>query len=347
MIDSTGADTMPGATMPPLSSPDVAEDSPVGSADDSSPHVEEAPTKSPKTKRKKNQKAMRSGQILSMSSSSQMAAHDNARFATSDCAAGGELERKYKKADCVCTLTFPGVAPTANEIATLLYVTSKHEQKYRIDNTQCYWFAATVFEALKCIFVDAEENVTKHSGSKGKWHGISVPIKESVVEVRNEYYVLRNALAQEIEQKRRAELQVPCLLFDFTICTYHNPNSKKKKGSGNGKNARLQRKEPGQQRKLHNGNARKRKGNVRKRKGNVRKRKGNVRKRKGNVRKRKGNARKRKGNARKRKGNASNARRQKKRSRSCCANWRHRGQERVLHRFDGRRWSHVQRNNRM
>ncbi|KAI6016266.1 hypothetical protein BKA83DRAFT_4335672 [Pisolithus microcarpus] len=207
MIDSTGADTTPDATMPPLSSPDVAEDSPVGSADDSSPHVEEAPTKSPKTKRKKNRKAMRSGQILSMSSSSQMAAHDNARFATSDCAAGGELERKYKKADCICTLTFPGVAPTANEIATLLYVTSKHEQKYRIDNTQCYWFAATVFEALKCIFVDAEENVTKHSGSKGKWHGISVPIKESVVEVRNEYYVLRNALAQEIEQKRRAELQ--------------------------------------------------------------------------------------------------------------------------------------------
>ncbi|KAI6022411.1 hypothetical protein BKA83DRAFT_4278359 [Pisolithus microcarpus] len=203
--DATGADTTRDATTPPISSPDVAEDSPVGSADDSSSHVEEAPTKSPKTKKKEKGKVMRTGENISMSTSSPMAACDRASHATSDSSAGGVLENKYRKADCIRTLTFRGVAPTANEIATLLYVTSKHEPKYRIHETQCYWFAATVFEALECIFFEAKANGTKHSGGKGKWHGIPVPTKESVDEVCDEYLVLRRALDREIELKRRAE----------------------------------------------------------------------------------------------------------------------------------------------
>ncbi|KAI5992496.1 hypothetical protein EDD15DRAFT_2271037 [Pisolithus albus] len=150
---------------------------------------------------------MRTGENISMASSSPMAASDRASYATADSSAGGVLENKYRKADCIRTLKFHGVAPTANEIATLLYVTSKHEPKYLISNTQCYWFAATVFEALERIFFEAKANGTKHSRGKGKWHGIPVPTKESVDEVCNEYLVLRRALDREIEQKRRAEQQ--------------------------------------------------------------------------------------------------------------------------------------------
>ncbi|KAI6094199.1 hypothetical protein EDD16DRAFT_1683683, partial [Pisolithus croceorrhizus] len=150
--------------------------------------------------------ARRSAHISSMSSSFQRGAHDLISYATLDSSASAELERKCKKAARICTLTFPeGVGPSANQLATLLYVTSKHEPKYTITNTQCYWFVDTVFEALKSLFAGAQQDIPNHRG--GTWNRVRIPTKGSVDEVCGKYRAARTALAEEAEQKHRAEQQ--------------------------------------------------------------------------------------------------------------------------------------------
>ncbi|KAI6039141.1 hypothetical protein EDC04DRAFT_2687203 [Pisolithus marmoratus] len=84
------------------------------------------------------------------------AAHDRVSYATRDSAAGTQLERMCMKAELLCTLTFPeGAGPSTNELATLLYVTSKQRPKCNLTDIQCYWFVGTVFGALRSLFEGA------------------------------------------------------------------------------------------------------------------------------------------------------------------------------------------------
>ncbi|KAI6137685.1 hypothetical protein EDD17DRAFT_1517134 [Pisolithus thermaeus] len=201
-LDTTGAVTPLDVIMPSFSSQEVAGDSTISSANESSPHVNEVT----KTDGRADQLARRSAHITSMSSCSQRGAHDLVSYATLDSSASAELERKCKKAACICTLTFPeGVGPSANEVATLLYVTSKHEPTYTITSTQCYWFVDTVFEALKSLFAGAQQDIVNHRG--GTWNRVRIHTKGSVDEVCSKYSAARTALAEEAEQKRRAEQQ--------------------------------------------------------------------------------------------------------------------------------------------
>ncbi|KAI6095276.1 hypothetical protein F5141DRAFT_1271729 [Pisolithus sp. B1] len=132
--------------------------------------------------------------------------HDLVSYATLDSSASAGLERKCKKAAQICMLTFPeGVRPSANKLATLLYVTSKHEPTYTITNTQCYWFVNTVFEALKPLFLGAQQDTANHRG--GMWNRVRIHTKESTDEVCGKYRAARTALAEEAEQKHRAEQQ--------------------------------------------------------------------------------------------------------------------------------------------
>ncbi|KAI6098730.1 hypothetical protein F5141DRAFT_1252827 [Pisolithus sp. B1] len=171
-LDTTGAVTPPDVIMPSFSSQEVVGDSTISSANESSPHINEVT----KTDGRADQLARHLAHITSMSSCSQRGAHDLVSYATLDSSASAELERKCKKAACICTLTFPeGVRPSANEVATLLYVTSKHEPTYTITSTQCYW--------------------------------VRIRTKGSVDEVCSKYSAARTALAEEAEQKRRAEQQ--------------------------------------------------------------------------------------------------------------------------------------------
>ncbi|KAI6021142.1 hypothetical protein EDC04DRAFT_380225 [Pisolithus marmoratus] len=183
---TAGAVTPPDAITPSFSSQDVAEDS--------------------TTNGRTNEKARRSAHISSTSSSFQRSAHDLVSYATLDSSASAELEWKCKKAARICTLMFPeGVGPSANELATLLYVTSKHEPTYTITNTQCYWFVDTVFEALKSLFPGAQQDIANHRG--GTWNRVRIRTKESVDEVCGKYRAARTALAEEAQQKHRAEQQ--------------------------------------------------------------------------------------------------------------------------------------------
>ncbi|KAI6005432.1 hypothetical protein EDC04DRAFT_2783861 [Pisolithus marmoratus] len=110
------------------------------------------------------------------------------------------------KATRICGLRFSeNGGPSANELATLLDVTSKHEPAYTLINTQCYWFVATVFAALKSLFVGAEQDITTHQG--GTWNGLPIRTKESLDEVCAKYRAARAALLEEIELKRRVEHQ--------------------------------------------------------------------------------------------------------------------------------------------
>ncbi|KAI5991780.1 hypothetical protein EDC04DRAFT_2587262, partial [Pisolithus marmoratus] len=143
----------------------------------------------------------------------------------------------------ICMLTFSEQArPSANELVTLLYVTSKHEPTYNITNTQCYWFIKTVFEALKSLFEGAEKNPADHQG--GTWNGVPIPMKGSIDEVCTKYQTAWAALAQEVEQKCRVKQQVTYFSLVFIICTYNILNRKKKNGGRHMRNVRLQKKSP-------------------------------------------------------------------------------------------------------
>ncbi|KIN95302.1 hypothetical protein M404DRAFT_1007582, partial [Pisolithus tinctorius Marx 270] len=149
-------DTAVDATASPLTppetsalSPDVG-DSTASSADESSPPLD---------------KKMNTAQIAaSLSSSSKRDAYDRVYFATRISAAGDRVEEMCDRPRLACTLSFTGAKPTANELATLLYVTSAQEPKYNLHDTQCYWFAATVFDALKTLYKGPEQDPTPNLG---------------------------------------------------------------------------------------------------------------------------------------------------------------------------------------
>ncbi|KAI5994983.1 hypothetical protein EDC04DRAFT_2803265, partial [Pisolithus marmoratus] len=189
-----GPSSPPDIPTPPFTSPDATGDSTASSADESSAHIID---KAAKTNRKTKRKSRHPAPISSFSSSTQRGAHDLVSYATLDSAASAQLERKCMKAARVCMLTFSKkVMPSANELTTLLYVTSKHEPTYSVTNMQCYWFVETVFEALKVLFAGAEQDTV-----------MLIHTKESVEEVCAKYCAARAALEEEVEQKRRVEQQ--------------------------------------------------------------------------------------------------------------------------------------------
>ncbi|KAI6156748.1 hypothetical protein BKA82DRAFT_319750 [Pisolithus tinctorius] len=126
---------------------------------------------------------------------------DRVYVATRISAAGAWVEEKCDKSRLVCTLSFTGAKPTAIELATLLYVTSAQEPKCNLHDTQCHWFAATVFDALNILYEGAEQDPTPHRG--GTICGVPVDFKASGEEVYAKYRDARAALSEEVEQQRR------------------------------------------------------------------------------------------------------------------------------------------------
>ncbi|KIN95305.1 hypothetical protein M404DRAFT_1007589 [Pisolithus tinctorius Marx 270] len=196
-------DTAVDATASPLTppetcalSPDVG-DSTGSSADESSPPLDKVTQSDGKKKRKIN-----TAQIAaSFFSSSKRDDYNRVYFATRISAAGARVEEMCNKPQRLCTLSFTDARPTANELATLLYVTSAQEPKYAIAQTQCYWFVATVFDALKMLYKGTVQDNPTHRG--GTIRGVPVAIKASGKEVCAKYREARAALAEEIEQERR------------------------------------------------------------------------------------------------------------------------------------------------
>ncbi|KAI5995004.1 hypothetical protein EDD15DRAFT_2365913 [Pisolithus albus] len=199
-----GPDTPSVTITPPFASPNVAGDSAASSADEATPNI--ARDKSTVTDRKKQFKADRSSRNVSYYPSPISWGYNNEEVvhATLDSIAAVPMERKCKHSDFISALTFPKDAgPSANQIGTLLVVTSALEPMYRLMNMQYCWFAATVFEALKRLFPGAKQDFKKHNGGGSRW--IWIPQKSSVDAVCEKYGEARTALDVEIEQERRAE----------------------------------------------------------------------------------------------------------------------------------------------
>ncbi|KAI6102324.1 hypothetical protein EDD16DRAFT_1900939 [Pisolithus croceorrhizus] len=187
-----------GAPTPLLVSQDIAG-STAGTTDESSPPVDETT--------ETNRKSILSSHMSSMSPSFERSARDVIGYATLESSAGTELERMCTKATPIRTLTFPpdSVVPSANELATLVYITSAHEPTYNVTNTQCYWFVETIFEALKSLFAGAEEIIVNTQG--GTWNGVPIRRKPSADGVCTKYRAARAALAEEAERKHTAQRQ--------------------------------------------------------------------------------------------------------------------------------------------
>ncbi|KAI6019148.1 hypothetical protein EDC04DRAFT_2739322 [Pisolithus marmoratus] len=136
----------------------------------------------------------------------QRAAHDRVSYATRDSAAGTQLERMCMKAELLCTLTFPeGTRPSTNELATLLYVTSKQRPMCNLTDIQCYWFVGTVFGALRSLF----EGAVQGTANDRRRTCIRVPvhIEVAAAEVCANYHAARAALAEEAERNERETVQ--------------------------------------------------------------------------------------------------------------------------------------------
>ncbi|KAI6139451.1 hypothetical protein BKA82DRAFT_948867 [Pisolithus tinctorius] len=192
-----------------------------------------------KVKRNRKRSARISSSFAS-SSSSQWGADDHVSWASRDSLAGDELKLKCEGVTRICRLTFTRTRPSAHELATLLHVTSRLEPVYNLHLTQCYWFADTIFEALKTLFEGAIQEPKTHRG--GTWARVPIHTKGSVDAACAQYRATRVSLAEEVEAQRRLEQEVRFLLCLFTVHAYNDPNSKRKRGNENVNNVRLRRK---------------------------------------------------------------------------------------------------------
>ncbi|KAI5987277.1 hypothetical protein F5J12DRAFT_930230 [Pisolithus orientalis] len=146
----------------------------------------------------------------SLSPSSKRDAYDRVYFARvlvqqalgwRRCATGLDLSVLYR---------LPAQSLPANELATLLYVTSAQEPKYAIAQTQCYWFATTVFDALKMLYKGSEQDPMPHLG--GTICGVPVDFKASREEKkeqrqreREQRQAVEEAMKRAEEERRAAE----------------------------------------------------------------------------------------------------------------------------------------------
>lgn len=104
----------------------------------------------------------------------------------------------------MCTLTFSGeVKPFVHELAALLRVFKEKETMYDVGNTQCHWFAGTVFDALKNLFPDAVQDTHRHRGEK--WNIVTVHTKDDVDQVCEKYHEARAAWATKKQREEQKE----------------------------------------------------------------------------------------------------------------------------------------------
>ncbi|KAG1786710.1 uncharacterized protein HD556DRAFT_1449511 [Suillus plorans] len=117
------------------------------------------------------------------------------------------LTSMYGPYNHLCTLTFPPTStrPSATQISVLLSVTSTHAPNYNLYHFQCYWYASTIWEAIKQLFPGYIEGTWQ--GPRCHYYGFKVEKADSVEVVCEQYVNEWTRLENEAELQRRAELQ--------------------------------------------------------------------------------------------------------------------------------------------
>ncbi|KAF9234651.1 hypothetical protein BU15DRAFT_78800 [Melanogaster broomeanus] len=141
-------------------------------------------------------------------SSSVLPANDSIHTATAGSAALRHLDvqffRNEPRAERTLTLDTDSTRPLVVELASLLKVTSCHAESYSLFKNQCYWFAATVYEALQQLFPRHRETI--HSNKNGTYRRIEIPVANSAEDVCAAYHRERAAiLAMENKERERSE----------------------------------------------------------------------------------------------------------------------------------------------
>ncbi|KAG1761142.1 hypothetical protein EDD22DRAFT_780235 [Suillus occidentalis] len=134
---------------------------------------------------------------------SQVPAHDTISTTfNSPSALESYLTQRYHSYRSLSNLDFPASArPSAMQVSVLLCVLSKHSPTYQLWQYQCYWYAHTVWEALKRLF-DGCQETTLIDGRSQFW-GRDVPRAESVEEVCKQYRVEWVLFENVVEERRR------------------------------------------------------------------------------------------------------------------------------------------------
>ncbi|KAG2063207.1 hypothetical protein BDR04DRAFT_1111755 [Suillus decipiens] len=115
------------------------------------------------------------------------------------------LSRTYGKFNYLTELHFTSVRPSALQLSVLLSVINKHLPVYDLYQYQCYWYAHTVWEALKRLFPDCFE--TEESAARSSCLGFTIDKADSVDAIceqyRTEWARVEEAERQFEEAKRR------------------------------------------------------------------------------------------------------------------------------------------------
>jgi hypothetical protein len=103
-------------------------------------------------------RAARSSGIISPSASP-ISAYDAVVTIPNESSITPFLKHRYHSYHQLLTLDFSAASlhPSATEISILLSVISRHAPKYDLYQTQCFWYASTIWEATTRLFPGCQE----------------------------------------------------------------------------------------------------------------------------------------------------------------------------------------------
>ncbi|KAG1871554.1 hypothetical protein F4604DRAFT_1770311 [Suillus subluteus] len=114
------------------------------------------------------------------------------------------LSGTYEQFKRLSHLDFAASArPSAIQVSVLLCALSNHSPTYNLYQYQCYWYAHTVWEALKRLFPDCHE--TTLSGGRSRYLGVKVEKADSVEVVCEHYHTQWARIENAAEERRKAK----------------------------------------------------------------------------------------------------------------------------------------------
>lgn len=117
---------------------------------------------------------------------------------------------------------YNGTGPSAHELCTLLNVVGAHPSSYNEDETQCFWFAHTVFTSIYRVFPNTEPVAAiryRNDLIEEKHAGVMAPILDAVCTKYDEVYTAELALKTE---KGLAKVMTQ-IGYYYIPCTYFYP----------------------------------------------------------------------------------------------------------------------------
>ncbi|KAG1762988.1 hypothetical protein EV702DRAFT_1052015 [Suillus placidus] len=114
------------------------------------------------------------------------------------------LSRTYDNFKRLSYLDFSASArPSAIQVSVLLTALSKHSPTYNLYQYQCYWYAHTVWEALKRLFLDCYE--TTQDEGRSRYLGVKIEKADSVEAMCEEYHTQWARVQNAAVKKRKAK----------------------------------------------------------------------------------------------------------------------------------------------